>query len=699
MLMEKNFDRSSSSDLTFRFGTCTKDCYGACVFSGLWNDNNIHQPLKKTIPSENHPFTQETFCPKFSNKIGSIYHPSRLKHPLKRMNEKPCPISDFNTISMDDAWEILNQKLLDIYIKYGPEKLLAAFYSGNTGLLSQYSPLRFFHQINALVTNGGICNEGGCAGLSQLFGTYSLSHPLQILRPESDLIVIWNSDLTNNNNHAHLLVRKAQQRGAKLVVIDSRRTKIAEQADYFYQISLNTSHLFSLAIIREILQKKAENKEFLNKYVKDWEVIKSLIENLEFINLLKILGLTQNDLEEITSLLIENMEHSLFMIGYGTQKDRFGGYYVQIIALLQIILGNIGKAGAGIIYSLSDHKREIKDKIISKIAPQSSNYFANEDESLNIIKLADILKNRDIKLLFIYNFNPASSLPNQTFLREQLKREDLYVVVLDCFPNETMAFADLVFPMKMSVETNDLVSSYYMPGLSITQAGPCPYPDCNSSHEFFNQLGIDIGHQLSWSKGILNLFKTNSKELVEECLQVLSSEQQTNILNHGYTLFFKPEDIFYKDMSFATRSGKIELDSIKSYLSEFHLATIKKIQKEPDELFLYTPHHPRFLHSQLGEINQKFHADFSKAFMNPGDIDKFKLQLGENVKIYNKIGEGIYEVAKMDSLTEGMVLIYSGGPNRHPLTPNANFFTDPQPELLGHSGSYFMGTIRLKSLK
>lgn len=696
--MEKNIEKSSSSKLTSRFGTCSKDCYGACVFSGLWDDSNQTQPLQKTIPLKNHPFTQGTFCAKNSNRIGSLYHPSRLKHPLIRINEKPCPVSDFKPISMEEAWNTLIQKILKVYQKHGPEKILAAFYSGNTGLLSQYFPLRFFHQIDALVTNGGICNEGGCAGLRKIFGTYSLSHPLQILNSETNLIVIWNSDLSNNNNHAHMLVRKAQQRGVKLVVIDSRRTRIAEQADYFYQIPLNTSHLFSLVIIREIMKKGAANMDFLHNFVKDGDEIIKLIENLVSDNTFMMLDLTQNDLEEITSLFIENMEHTLFMIGYGTQKDRFGGYYVQIIALLQIILGNIGKPGAGIIYSLSDHRRDIKNKIIHNITPRSCDYFAIEDESLNIIKLADILKEKDIKLLIIYNFNPASSLPNQAFLREQLKRKDLYVVVLDCFPNETMAFADLVFPMKMSAETHDLISSYYMPGLSIIQAGPCPYPDCMSNHEFFNHLGIDIGTQLGWSEDILKSFQISSEEIIDRSLQVLEPEQRKNILNHGYTLFFKPEEIFYRDMIFPTPSGKIELESIKSYLTEFHHTAVEKIQKDPDELFLYTPHHPRFLHSQLGEINPKFHSDFFRAFMNPRDIDKFRLEVGERVKIYNKIGEGIYEIAEMDSLKEGMILIYSGGPNRHPLKPNANFFTDPEPELLGHSGSYFMGTVRLKSL-
>ncbi|MCF2138841.1 MAG: molybdopterin-dependent oxidoreductase [Candidatus Lokiarchaeota archaeon] len=686
----------NSSSKISRFATCTKDCYGACVYMGIWDDNKIDHPLLQTIPSKKHPFTQGVFCAKYTNKIGSLYHNSRLHVPLIRQAPKPC--QNFKEISFSNAWDQLLMKLKEIYYQHGADKILAAFYSGNTGLLSQFSPLRFFNKIGALITTGGICNEGGIAGLRQMFGTYSLSHPLQITNPETRLLVIWNSDLTNNNNHAHLLVRKAQKNGLKVVVIDSRETKIANQSDFFLKITLNTSHLLAIGIIKQILQINGENHRFLFEHVDNWNSVKQIIEKVDIIEICNKIGVSLEQLQSFASLLVENISHTLFLIGYGTQKDRYGGYFVQFIALIQVVLGNIGKPGAGIIYSLSDHRREIRERIIEEITFNYS-HTLNQNNSLEIIKLANILQDHEIKMLFIYNFNPASSLPNQNLLRSVLKREDLFVVVLDCFLNETCAYADLIFPMKMAPETNDLVSSYYMPGLSIIQAGPCPYTSCLSNHEFFNRLGLDFGNQIGWSSSILKQFKISSEQMVRNCMKILKPQQRKEIEKNGYVLFFNPDETFFTDLQFPTSTGKIQLHSFMEYFIHHHELFLKILQKKPGDFYLYTPHHPHFIHSQLGEINSQFNSDFLKVFLNPLDIVSIDSRVGERVKVSNQFGEGIFILEVMPSLGREMALIYSGGPNRNPSSLNANHFTNSIPEILGHSGSYFSGTVHISAVK
>ena len=40
-----------------RFGTCSKDCYGSCVFEGFWNDNALEQKLIKVSPLKKHPLS------------------------------------------------------------------------------------------------------------------------------------------------------------------------------------------------------------------------------------------------------------------------------------------------------------------------------------------------------------------------------------------------------------------------------------------------------------------------------------------------------------------------------------------------------------------------------------------------------------------------------------------------------------------
>ena len=51
-----------------RIGTCTKDCYGSCVFKGIWDDEALEYKLLSAYPLKEHPFTNGFFCPKYKKR-------------------------------------------------------------------------------------------------------------------------------------------------------------------------------------------------------------------------------------------------------------------------------------------------------------------------------------------------------------------------------------------------------------------------------------------------------------------------------------------------------------------------------------------------------------------------------------------------------------------------------------------------------
>ncbi len=686
----------SNKSRTFvtRFGTCSKDCYGSCVFTGYWDDSAPIQKLVKANPNKEHPFTQGFFCPKFTDRQKILYHEERLKQPLYRSGEKS--INKFQKITFTKAWETLLFKINEVLDEHGPGSILLASYSGNMGLISGFYPLRFFYNLGSFVNKGGICNEGGCAGLAQMFGTYSMTNPLQIKNSETHLIVVWGSDLSENNNHLYNLVRKAQKKGAKLVVVDPKLTRISQQADLHLRPTQNSDIVLSSLILQKLVRSEKINYSFLKNYVKDYEhlIDESLQTDEEEKN--KIVRVNPNNFVNFIDLLIEHKNHTIFTVGYGIQKDFYGGKIVQSIALIQIFLGNFGKAGTGLIYSQSDYNKSLITKIIHEI--NQDRLFSKKNE-YEIISLAETLENEDIKLLIISNFNPANSLPNQTRLRKNLMREDLFTVVLEVFPTETTKFADLVFPMKYDVETNDVVASYYIPGLSINQSGTCPYPDCLSNFDFFSKLGHDLGLQRNWDLQRMKLFEGNDSDLLDKCLEIAGKKIKTEVLKNGYSLFFREDSVFFKDMIFPTPSKKIELSQISLNLPDPPVIFKFPEDRGSEEFLLLTPNHPRFLHSQLGVLNRKFYLDFEKVFVSERDLTKLKCKTGDTVIIFNQYGKSEFLIDALKSLQSGVALIYSGGPIRSNDTRNPNYFIPDTPEELGHSGSYNSARIRIKRIK
>lgn len=672
-------------DEIVRFGTCTKDCYGSCVFNGIWNDNAIEHKLLYAKPLKNHPFTNGFFCSKYNNRQELLYHPKRLKKPLARISLKPE--NNFKIISSQQAIEIIAQKVIEIKEKGQEKSIIGAFYAGNSGLISMHSPLRFFTKVGGTVTSAGLCNEGGCESLKKIFGTYSISNPLQIINPATHLIVIWGSNLSESNIHAYFLVKQAIKNKTKLIVIDSRNTRVAKKSNCFLQINPGTEHLMATMLVKALDNQNACDIEFLKENVDSYSSIFSEIGDFDENKLLSQIGINFERFQEFVDLLVEHKHHTLFMIGYGVQKDFYGGRIVQSIALLQILLGNIGKQGTGLLYSQSDFIKPTTLPILNYI---TSSTISSNLKEIPLINLGKALSTGDFKLLFVYNFNPVSSLPNQNLLREALLKKDLFVVVLDLFLNETTNYADIVIPAKFDLESSDIITPYYFPSISINLGGPCPYSDCMSNYEFFQQLAWKVGYKKS------AIIKESEEDIFNKSLNMLPQKIYKDLISKGYHLLFDQTQIPFKNLKFPTLNHKIQVQHINLRFGEKELN--QKLNRKKNEFILISPSHSYFLHSQLGQLNSKYYEDFGRIFLNPEDIKTLDIDINEEVIVSNEYGYAKYILAELPSLKSGIALIYSGVSSPYNESTNVNLFTPDIPEESGLSGAYNSSVIKVKKV-
>ncbi|NHJ20764.1 MAG: hypothetical protein EAX91_07480 [Candidatus Lokiarchaeota archaeon] len=672
-------------EITKRFGTCSKDCYGSCVFVGEWNDQAHEKKLIKTIPLETHPLTNGFFCPKFNYREELLYHPNRLKSPLIRTDSKGTNL--FKQISLESALNLTIEKLNYAITQFGSSSIVAAYYAGNCGLISKLSPIRFFDELGATIRTGGICNEAGNYALSQMFGTYSTTNPFQIINPNNRLIVIWGSNLSDRNNHAYFLVKQAIKGGSRVVVVNPIKTNLAKNATLHLQSLPGTDYLVAKYVINKILEAEKLDRDFLTQYVDNFGEIFDKVRNFNKEQILLHTGLTEGELDNFTELLLEHKHKTLFIVGFGPQKYFYGGKNLNTIALIQILLGNFGKPGTGFLFSQSGFNHTYSDLLIQYITQQKKEPQRN---SFPLATLGSSLNSNKYKMLFIYNLNPASSLPNQTILRKALLRRDLFVVVLDMFLNETTKYADLVIPVKFDLECDDFITPYFTPGISINQGGPCPYSDCLSSYEFFRLLA----NRCKWIDK--NLFQETQRELYEKCIDLLPKEIQQKLKLNGYYIPFGLNDIPYQNLNFPTFNGKIQIHS--SLLDLFDSNPDLLSPRGQNEFYLLSPAHKYFIHSQMGEIHHEFEDDFKKVFLNPSDIDYINLKVNDEVLVSNEFSNGKYILDQNTALKSGIALIYSGFPFANAPIKNVNFFTSDKPEESELSGAYFSTKITISKI-
>ena len=67
---------------TEKFGTCSKDCYGACVFTGEWNDQALEKKLLQAKPRGDHPFTNGFFLYQIQSERKVIISLSAIKNGI-----------------------------------------------------------------------------------------------------------------------------------------------------------------------------------------------------------------------------------------------------------------------------------------------------------------------------------------------------------------------------------------------------------------------------------------------------------------------------------------------------------------------------------------------------------------------------------------------------------------------------------------
>ena len=676
---------SNNFELKKRYGTCSKDCYGSCVFMGEWNDQAPEKKLITAKPHKEHPFTNGFFCPKLNNREKLLYHPNRLKTALIRSGSKGS--NSFKPISLDNAVNLISEKLAATKNRFEPSSIVAAHYTGNSSLISQFSPIRFFGKIGATVTADGICNEAGIYALSQMFGNYSTTNPFQIYNPKNRLIVVWGSNLADRNNHSYFLVKKAIKNGSLVVVVNPIRTKLVEDATLFLQPLPGTDYLIAKYIMNKIVVSGNYDKDFLFQHVDNYKKLIAKVEKIDEKKIIQQTGLTRETLEGFTNLLAKFQHKTLFIVGFGPQKYFYGGKNLNAIALIQILLGNFGKLGTGFLFSQSGFFKEFTAPLMNyithpKLYPQYN--------KIPLVTLGSSLNSNKFKMLFIYNLNPASSLPNQTMLRKSLSRDDLFVVVLDMFLNETTKFADIVIPAKFDLECYDLITPYFIPGISVNQGGPCPYSDCLSNYEFFQLLAKQNG----WADDML--FQETQKEIFEKCVDLLPKKTQQSLKLNGYYIPFGINDILFEDLNFPTFNGKIQIQS--SDLELFDPKIEFLLHRNQNEFHLLSPAHKNFIHSQMGEIHREFESVFGKIFLNSYDIESIGLELHETVLVSNKFGEAKFILDQNSALKSGTALIYSGLPFANTIYENVNFFTSEKPEESELSGAYFSVIVKISRI-
>jgi len=132
------------------------------------------------------------------------------------------------------------------------------------------------------------------------------------------------------------------------------------------------------------------------------------------------------------------------------------------------------------------------------ILPDRGALAEKKSRTVSQVALGRLLEAGEFKFLFVYNMNPALTLPDQEAVRRGLLREDLYVVLHDTHWTETAKYVDVVLPAPTYLEKEDIVIPYSHPYVRRSRKAIAPLCESRDEVWVMRELAKRLGLEEGW---------------------------------------------------------------------------------------------------------------------------------------------------------------------------------------------------------
>lgn len=755
-LVDQNEDKPKAAGKASEkiISTCSiNNCGGRCVIKAHVKDGVVVRVSTDTEEGNDLSTPPLRACVRGRNYRSMLYHPDRLKYPMKRVGNRGE--GKFKRISWDEAIETIASEVKRIGDKYGPESRYVNYASGQSwGLHGGKSAAR-----KLLALTGGYLNyrndySSGAGNIATpyTYGTNNSGSSFDSLL-HSKYIILWGqnpSEMIFSTPYREYLMQ-AKKNGAKIIVIDPRYTDTAIAfADEWIPILPTTDNAMMDALGYVIITEKLHDQAFLDKYclgfdgdhmpdgVAREESMKSYLlgekdgiaKTPEWAE--KICGVPADKIREIARNYAKIKPAALIQ-GWAAQRQAYGEQFMRGGAQLACLTGNVGRlggwaAGSGywsrsdIVYPFT-YENPVKASIPCFLWTKAVE-MGTEMTAEDGLEGTDRLKT-NIKLIFNMAGNMlinqhADINKTHKMLKDESKVE--FIVVSDIFMTPSAKYADILLPGTTFFERYDIgvpwcFGDYVVFGDKTIE----PLYECRNEYDVFAEVADKLGlkEQFAEGKTILDLVK----ESVERTKKELDPNFPTfeEFRNKGVHHFkFDAPLVAFKDQiddlekhPFETPSGKIELFSkalwdmkqheeipaIAKYIPSWEGPEDSLINKYPLQMISW--HYKRRCHSTYDNQPWLEEAAKQEMWLNPTDAEKRGIKAGDRVQVSNDRGSLFINVLVTTRITPGVVGIPQGAwytPDKNGLDQrgSVNVLTSQRPTALAKANPQLTNLVEVK---
>ena len=398
-------------------------------------------------------FSHGFICPKGSTLKQLQEDPDRLRTPLVKRDGRHVPVS------WDEAFAEIERRLLPIIAEHGGNAV--ATYLGNPSAHTMSS--MFF---GPLLRSIGTTNRFSASTVDQMpkqisaglmFGT-ALSVPVPDIDRTDHLVIMGANPYASNGSlwtapDLPGRIEALQARGGKLVVIDPRRSRTAEQADEHLMIRPSTDSFFLLGLVHALFDEGLVTLGTVGDWVNGLEEIEAVAKEWSPETVAPVCGIDAATIRRAARELAAAPSGAIYgRIGTCTQE--FGTLASWLIDVVNVLTGNLDVPG-GAMFTLpvaggattNGSPGKGRGITLGKYRTRVSGMPGAFGELPAVAMAEEILTPGDgqIRALLTVAGNPILSTPNSAQLDTALSTLD-FMVSVDIYLNETTRHADVILP-------------------------------------------------------------------------------------------------------------------------------------------------------------------------------------------------------------------------------------------------------------
>lgn len=395
-------------------------------------------------------------CVKGRYAFGFYNHPERLRTPLMKKD------GEFVEASWDEVYDKIVDTFHSQIKEFGPDSI-AGISSSRCTNEENYLMQKFIRAVvgtNNIDGCARVCHSPTALGMQRSFGTGAATNSVKDLKV-TDCIMVIGANPSSGHPVTGAKMKQFAMKGKTTIVIDPRRTELAEYATYHLALRPGTNVALLNMMMYYILSENKEDTSFIDTRTNGFNDFRKSILKLDVDEMERVTGVDKALVRE-AALAYASAPNAMSFHGLGVTEHSQGTYTVQQIADLAMLTGNIGRPGVGV--NPLRGQNNVQGSADMGVQPhQGAGYLDITKDDVNhlyqdfygvevpqevgykIPEMFEAALDGKLKSMWIIGEDVVQTDPNTQKVIKALESLDL-LIVQELFMTETAKYADIVLP-------------------------------------------------------------------------------------------------------------------------------------------------------------------------------------------------------------------------------------------------------------